>query len=376
MKNKYFWKIVASLFVILIMRPLVFKGQGCSDAGVCSVGSLSLVQFKYELLPSKENKLQLIIEEDTKLDTSSLGRSRNTNDSLLRKFEYETSSPSKTDSIQFKKTEFLIYSYKYPKYFFLISTTYGEGDNGTSIIVSQIEANLRLKNEKTFAQIKLPYTFISGKLGSINGLGDITISATHIMFSESKSSLSFSGGFKIPTNKSNRSLNNLPLPMVYQTSLGTTDILLGAKYTFKKWDGTIGYQHSFDANNNQYVHQSGVEDPATYNSFFESKILRRADDAIFRINRNFIGKKINFSTGLLFIYHLKDDMYSDSKGKVVTAIGSKGLTLNINLAGTIALSKKVDFVFIYANPIVTRKSRPDGLTRKYIFQIGFKYNIF
>lgn len=376
MKKKYFWKTGIVVFVILVTCPHVFKAQGCSDAGVCSVGSLSLVQFKYELLPPKENKLQLIIEEDTKIDTSSLSRGSNKNDSLLKKFEYATSKPSSIDSIQFKKTDFLIYSYTYPKYFFLISTAYGKGDNGTSIIVSQIEANLRLKNNKTFAQIKLPYTFISGKLGSVSGLGDITISATQIMFSEEKSSLSFSVGFKIPTNKANLFLNDLPLPMVYQTSLGTTDILLGAKYTFKKWDGTIGYQHSFNANNNQYVHRSGAEDFTTYNSFFESKILRRSDDAIFRINRNFISKKINFSTGLLFIYHLKDDMYSDSQGKVVTATGSKGLTLNINLAGTIALSKKADFIFIYANPIVTRKSRPDGLTRKYIFQIGFKYNIF
>lgn len=363
-------------FVILITLPLFFKGQGCSDAGVCSIGSLSLVQFKYELLPIKENKLQLIVEEDTKLDTTSVGRIGNKNDSLLRKFEYETPIPSKSDSIQFKKKDFLIFSYKYPKYFFLISTSYGEGDNGTSIIVSQIEANLRLKNEKMFAQIKIPYTFISGKLGSVSGLGDITISATYIMFSDVKSNLSFSGGFKIPTNKGDRLLNNLPLPMVYQTSHGTTDILIGAKLTYKKWDGTIGYQHSFDANNNQYVHQTNVEDSITYNSFFESKILRRSDDAIFRINRNFIGKKINFSTGLLFIYHLKDDMYSNSKGKVVTSAGSKGLTLNINLAGIIALSKKTDFIFVFANPIVTRKSRPDGLTRKYIVQIGFKYNIF
>ena len=370
----YFFAIFLSLSLTLF--SLRTYSQGCSDAGVCSVGSLSLVQFKFELLPLAENKLTRIITEDPGLDTTNSRSGIRIKDSTLIALVYETPVLSNPDTFKTKKTDFLIYSYKYPKYFFLISTAYGKGDNGTAIIVSQIEANLRLKNGKTFAQIKLPYAFISGKLGSINGLGDITISATHIIFSEAKSSLSFSGGFKIPTNKGNRSLNNLPLPMVYQTSLGTTDILLGAKYTFKKWDGTIGYQHSFDANNNQYVHQEGVDDPTTYNSFFESKILRRSDDAIFRLNRNFIVKKINFSTGLLFIYHLKDDMYSDSKGKVVTAIGSKGLTLNINLAGTIALSKKVDFVFIYATPIVTRKSRPDGLTRKYIFQIGIKYNIY
>lgn len=346
--------------------------QGCSDAGVCTIGSLSLVQFKLELLPFDENKLPLLQNEDPGIDTS---KTIKLTDSTLRTFKYAEPNVLANDSLKSKKVVAQKYTYQYPKYFFQLSTSIGKGDRGVIVSTTQLEANMRLVDKKLFAQIKLPYTYITGDLGNTSGIGDITIGATYIAFAKIKSSLSFSGGVKIPTNDANLAKDTLPLPMVYQTSLGTTDMLIGAKYTFKKWDFTLGYQHAFNANKNEYLYRT-TKDSSTYNSYFESNKLMRSDDAIFRVNRTFILKKINMNAGLLFIYHLKNDSYVNHLNQRQTIKDSDGLTLNLNFAAITPITKKLDFVFIYASPVITRKVRPDGLTRKFIVQIGFKYNIF
>ena len=346
--------------------------QGCSDAGVCTIGSLSLVQFKLELLPFDDNKLPLLQNEDPGIDTS---KSAKVSDSTLRAFKYLEPGVVVMDTAKAKKIVTQKYTFQYPRYFFQLSTSIGKGDRGVIISTTQLEANMRLIDKKLFAQVKLPYAYVSGDLGSVSGLGDITIGATYIAFAKTKSNLSLSGGVKIPTNGANLANDTLALPMVYQTSLGTTDVLIGAKYTFKKWDFTVGYQHAFNSNNNGYLHRSTI-DSNKYNSYFESNKLQRADDAIFRANRTFIVKKINFNAGLLFIYHLKNDTYVNNLNQRTTIKDSEGLTLNLNFAAVAPLSKKLDFVFIYASPVVVRKVRPDGLTRKFIVQVGLKYNLF
>jgi hypothetical protein len=360
-------KFFSSVLLSLCLSLLCFQSysQGCSDGGLCSVGSLGLVQFKYELLPTSENKLKQISAEDPKINIDHSDTNAKRDSSLAtHKDTTATSFPSTS------------YNYKYPKYFFQYNTSYGLGQFSTSVITEQVDANFRLVDKKLFAQIKVPYTFVNGKLGSTKGLGDITLGLTYIAFAKEKTNLSITAGVKIPTNDANKTLNNLPLPMVYQTSLGSTDILIGAKYTIKKWDLTLGYQHSFNGNKNEYLHRSNVNDSTVYNTYFESNKLRRSDDGIIRVNRNFLSKKINVSAGLLLIYHMANDSYTDLEGIRGTIAGSRGITLNINLAGTVPLSKKLDIIFIYASPVIVRKAGPDGLMRKVVGIVGFKYNIF
>ena len=132
--------------------------------------------------------------------------------------------------------------------------------------------SIKIIKNKLYAQLKLPYTFVSGKLASINGLSDITFSLSYIVFSKAQSNLNLTGGVKLPTNGANIYKDDLPLPMVYQTSLGSTDVLIGAKYNIRKWDFTCGYQHAFNANKNEYLH-STVSDNITYNNYFQSNLL-------------------------------------------------------------------------------------------------------
>lgn len=366
---KYSLRIV--LFIFLFTPTLQSYSQGCSDAGVCTVGSLGTVQFKYEVLPVSETKLLPVATQDPELNLNPIVDKNNKNDSTEQTFATTTT----IDSLPTNKKETLRYTFQYPKYFFQLNASYGLGDRNTSIIIAQLDANVRLNKKGMYAQVKVPYSIINGNLGSVSGIGDITASITGVAFANRTSSLSLTGGIKFPVNNANILKDTLPLPMVYQTSLGTTDILLGAKYAYKKWDFTIGYQHAFNANKNGYLHRSGISDSSNYNSYFESNNLKRADDGVFRINRNFISKKINAGAGLLFIYHLADDTYINSLGERKKIAGSQGLTLNINISGLVPISKKLDFVFVLAAPIVTRTARPDGLTRKYVAIVGLKYKI-
>lgn len=364
---KYFFKIFFLLCFTLSCSRLY--SQGCSDAGVCSVGSLSIVKFDYELLPLDEKKLTQLSNLDPGFKLQGSGNVEIGKDSVIN-------VSTTTDTVSTKPPVAVKYKLLYPKYFFQYATSYGIGDQGTTIITSQLEGNIMIVKGKLFGQLKVPYVFVNGKLGNVNGLSDLTASLTFIPFVKKRSDLSITAGVKIPTNNANIILDSLPLPMVYQTSLGSTDVLVGAKYTYKKWDFTLGYQHSFNENKNEYLHRSLSSDSALYNKHFESNHLKRADDGVFRLNRNYNYKKISASTGVLFIYHLADDDYVSSTGQKVKSSGSQGLTLNLNFSGAYSFSKKWSVVVVYASPIVTRKARPDGLTRQLVAIVGLKYSIF
>ncbi|MEO5643549.1 MAG: hypothetical protein ABIQ40_12800 [Bacteroidia bacterium] len=330
------------------MISISAKSQGCSDAGLCSFGSLNLLEPTYFIIAPDV----VLLSQVEAIDSVGLIITKAPDVTYLSK---QKSADTTAGLLSFEFTSY-----------------YGVGEQNTSVFINQLEGNFRLINRKLYAQVKLPYAVISGNLGNTNGLGDVTMSLSYILFDRRRSNLSFSGGVKIPSNTSSLSENNRPLPMVYQTSLGSTDILLGSRLTWRKWDFTVGYQHSFNANENRYLHLTNISDSTMYNGYFESNGLRRLDDGLFRINRRYQVKKAALSTGILFIYHLQNDDITDASGKRVKAIGSKGLTINLNVGGSIPISSKLDFTFVLAKPVLQRKNVSDGLARSFVGIVGLK----
>ena len=342
--------------------------QGCSDAGACAVGALNILPFKFELLPSDKTTFKKTDVEEPKL--------------VLKKYKKDSASLASNASLNNIKHNLdsitLINSAnKILKYNVQLTAYYGSGPQSTSIYTTQLESTVNVIPNKLYAQLKVPYTFIDGKLGSVNGLSDITISLSYITLNRKNSNLSLSGGVKLPSNKANTHKDNLPLPMVYQTSLGSTDILLGAKFVYKKWDFTGGYQHSFNTTQNSYLNTTsiGINTP-DYKSYVQSNKMKRADDGVFRLTRNIRLKNTFTSAGVLFIYHLANDKITDATGNRIDAIGSKGLTVNLNFSGIVPISKKTDFIFIVAAPIVNRSYATDGLIRSFVCIAGIKFNIY
>jgi hypothetical protein len=71
------------------------------------------------------------------------------------------------------------------------------------------------------------------------------------------------------------------------------------------------------------------------------------------------------------IYHTGNDSYLSRAGARIALINSQGLTLNqgINLTKKFNNNNRVEL--IAAMPVIGRKLRPDGLTRKWVLNLQY-----
>ncbi|BDD06405.1 hypothetical protein [Aureibacter tunicatorum] len=251
---------------------------------------------------------------------------------------------------------------------------YGIGDDGVSIFSPTLVGTYAI-SPKTIAQIKLPFVFASGNLGSVSGLGDITTSLTRELISNTDYKLMATVGVRIGVNNADATENNKPLPMVYQTSLGTTDLLLGISAKYKAWLFALGYQQNLTGENgNEFLMNSpawvGNEHVSEYP---DSRMLNRKPDLMIRIERKFEIGKLNLYAGLLPIFHLGEDEYLDMEGNNMKIEGSSGLTLNANVNLRYRMADNIDLGLNIGAPLIVRETRPDGLTRAFVISPSIKF---
>ena len=181
------------------------------------------------------------------------------------------------------------------------------------IYVATADLKFSLSQKSEF-QIKLPYQMVTGTLANTSGVGDISLCYTRSVYSSDQFDLNWSFGGKIPTNKSDKSTQGLPLPMYYQTSLGTYDLISGISLINRKWLLATGIQIPLNKNNNQFVWSAwdGNPEEAYVDKYNQAKDLKRGIDVMLRIERNFRFSKFNFSVGVLPIYRIKRDEFTRS----------------------------------------------------------------
>ncbi len=169
-------------------------------------------------------------------------------------------------------------------------------------------------------------------------------------------------------------------PMPYQTSLGTTDLLFGLDARYGDWwSFGLGLQVPvLQFNRNTFDTALAKPAETEKKSYFSSAHLYRQPDLILRVDRKieFIKKKLFMTLGVLPIYHLSEDRITVSRGSTTvrqSVDGSDGLTLN--LTGSLSYRPVDDFLFIfrYAAPAIVRKVRPDGLTRHWVSGLEIRY---
>ena len=251
----------------------------------------------------------------------------------------------------------------------ILSQFIGLGEQETFHFTFQPEVNFKLFS-KTELQIKIPYHFITGNLGAANGIGDISASISQLIYKNQTSSAKITLGTKIPLTQPTQSKDNLPLPMAYQSTVGTNDIIIGVAFFFNKWAFNAGYQHSFNRSSNSFL-RSAWKENENAQKYFESNHLQRSDDVMLRAERKFIlSKNKKLFIGLLPIYHLQKDIITDENGNDIPLAQSDGIT--VNLTGSILFPLKNNYTLKISsgNPLfLTRHTRPDGLTRT--FNLGF-----
>ena len=306
-------------------------GQGCSDPGICTVGSLN---------------------------------SENTKDSV-----------SVIDFTDAGLEQLLKVPYQREKYRLELSGIGSTGERDLQYLGVNLRGVIRLK-KKMLLNVKVPITQASGPLGSNTGLGDITVSIQNTFYSGKSSRLSFTAGVVVPTGDANKSDNGFVLPMAYQTTLGAYGVLVGLSGAFKNWSGAIGYQQTLGRNGNQFDRDALVLDPAqpgydelnrARRGFVSTTELGRGNDIMLRVERRInLSSRFSMVAGILPIQRIGQSERTQLNGERVEIEGSDGLTLNLTGGLRYSPNRKWLFRGNVGAPVVNREVRADGLMRRFV----------
>ena len=253
--------------------------------------------------------------------------------------------------------------------------SYAIGEQST--VITQVVPELSLGiTDRWGVQLKVPYMAASGNLGSNNGVGDPTITTSYAFIKETHRRLDGTVGVKLNSGNANTPSSSLDvLPMPYQTSLGTTDLLAGVNFRFGRWQAAVAYQHVLvNENENTFTHAGWMDDTDAL-GYFESDGLLRASDAVARVQYGFNFGDLSLQPGLLGIYHVSKDQvhpFTFAEERVEVE-GSDGLTLNLTADARYKFSDTWSLEASYGSPVITRDVRPDGLTRAMVLNVGLRF---
>jgi hypothetical protein len=245
---------------------------------------------------------------------------------------------------------------------------FGVTNPGISVVVPYAEYVGQLSPDfgvsvKVFGGLRM------GDITSTAGLSDAILTAQYVVLNNTRLIL----GGKIPLNRANKQLNGTDLPMSYQTSLGTYDLIVGLQQTYGNFIVAAAWQQPFVQNLNSFTLQNR---PAVWGNefYYETNGYNRSGDILVRLSYRHHPKaeasRWSFVYSILPIYHLQNDTYLDSENKRVEHVNSKGLTLNVNAFASYSLSQSSWFEFSAGFPVVARSVRPDGLST---FSVGIEY---
>lgn len=247
----------------------------------------------------------------------------------------------------------------------------GAGDADTNIFYfSPYVAYTRNFSDTFSLNAKITYSQADGDFGTKGQFGDAFLTGNYSFKEKNAKKWSALLGVKLPFTSSNAKINDISLPLDYQASLGTFDLIAGVGLNYKKWFFNTALQLPvFNNNKNSYFDEYSAS-----NDFPSTNLFKRKPDVLFRttytINTN---KKFTFKPNLLFVYHLGEDTYETIFGNREAIVGSDGLTLNGNLITSYAISPNRSIELSLATPFVVRDIRPDGLTRSFTAGVIYKY---
>ncbi len=248
-----------------------------------------------------------------------------------------------------------------------IGVSYGSGDHSISIFGTHFDYQ-RVLNKKLVLNAKLSSLSQSANAISTFGFSDLFLNLDYPINEIGKLTV----GFKLPLNDGSKLRDNLPLPMDYQSSLGTLDFLLGISRELNKFHLALAFQLPLSQNQNEFI----AEDYPTGSSLKQfqttNQFIRRGDMMLRAAYPLRINYKFKITPGLLPIIHLGKDKYTDRQGIERAIDGSQGLTLNGTVHIDYEMNDKHSIQLNTGAPFVVRKERPDGLTRSFIATVEYR----
>lgn len=297
-------KLIFLTFSLLNLLTNFSFGQGCSDAGFCTINS-----FK----------------------------------------------PDNGDSIKATNNQFKIGAF------------FGKADNSISVYGNYLEYN-RQFNEKFGLDLKLTTLAQNGNDISVFGLSDVFVNANY----KASEKLKITLATKIPLSNARKSLENIPLPMDYQASLGTFDLIFGISYKIKKIQLIAAIQQPLTQNDNQFI-ANNYPIESKLRAFQTTNKYKRSGDVLLRVSYPIsLNSKIKLTPSILPIYHLTNDSYKDEFNVEKEIIGSQGMTLNGNFYLEYEINHKNILQLNVGMPFIVRDARPDGLTRSIIANLEYR----
>ncbi len=304
--------LIITLSILSIQQT---RAQGCSDAGFCTIEGFTPLEFN-----TSDSISEIAKEENPILNQIKIG------------------------------------------------ANYGKADHNI-FTTAFYGAYSKKINHKLSADLKITALNQNGNEVNAFNVSDIFLTSTYKFTKE----FSVTSGFKIPLNQSNQTLNDLPLPMDYQSSLGTFDLMVGLGYEIKKIQLVFAYQQPLTQNKNEYL-SSDYSDGNPLSTYQSTNKYIRKGDVLFRVSYPLsITNKLVLTPSILPIYHLGNDEYSDENNNKVIIEGSEGLTLNGNIYVDYKIDRNSNLQLNYAIPFIVRDVRPDGLTRSWLINLEYSY---
>ena len=253
---------------------------------------------------------------------------------------------------------------------FKVGTFFGKADNSISVYGSYLEYNSQL-NKKFGIDAKITSLAQNGNDISTFGVSDLFINANYKI----SESIQLTFGSKIPLSDASRTYKNLPLPMDYQASLGTFDLIFGIGYQISKIQFVAAIQQPLTQNNNQFL-AANYPINAELRTFQSTNNFQRSGDVLIRVSYALpINSKLTFTPSILPIYHLKNDQFTDEFNVKRVIKGSQGLTLNGNAYLDYQINRRNAIQLNVGFPFIVRDVRPDGLTRGFIANLEYRIHL-
>ena len=205
-------------------------------------------------------------------------------------------------------------------------------------------------------QLLVPYNFQSGPAGSVNGIGDLILSLNQNLLTDGESSFDGSIGIKIATGDDNKD----NLPQVYQSGLGTNDVLFALNYTFDKLSLGAGYQLSGGRNNN-------------------ITRLEKGDDLLLRASYTLSFEQFSITPQFLYIQPLAKSSILDTTSvqeAFVEVDKSDQPQLNFLTVLRYKIADNISLVADFAIPFLSQETNVDGLKRVFSASVGISFSIY
>jgi hypothetical protein len=244
----------------------------------------------------------------------------------------------------------------------------GIADHNIIAYGGYVELNRKL-GKKGSLDMRLSLLGQSGNDISVFGFSDVYLVGTYLPTPK----LSLTLGTKLPLMGASREKDMLPLPMDYQSSLGTVDLIFGLGYNVSRLQLFLAMQQPLTQNQNEFLAEEyPLHSPLA--SFPSTNEFVRAGDLLFRASYPFrLTQNLSLSPGLLFIQHLANDRFTNFMGQRETIFGSEGLTLNGNFFFDWKLNAHSSLQLNLGAPFISRDARPEGLTRGFVANVEYRF---